>query len=403
MQLAHAVDVRGEADGEDGEVELAALGAEGEGGLGIGAHVLGPRAEVAPHELAVVGLVAGGDRGVGGEDRVARHRLEGVLEPFARLHSLPRALEAEEGDVSLVHVPHGRREAERAQGPHAADAEDDLLGEAHLAAAYIEDARDRPVGGVVQGDVGVQHQDGHQPDLRLPHRGLDDTSGQVDGHRQHAAAGRLHGQHRQAGEVVVGIDVLLEAVGVDRLAEISGAIQQPHADERHAEIAGRLAVVSGEDAQAAGVDAQRLVEAELHREVRDGTRQGRALLLVPARPRPIRVERVDDGLVGVAELGVGQQTDPVMGLDVDQQLDRVVVTAPVVGIDPREEARRQRRPAPPEVVGQLAQPVHALGQLDVGDLQRGDAQGSAHGIGHGRGRMAHASGDPTKRSIVTAA
>jgi hypothetical protein len=334
---------------------------------------------------------------------VARDRLQRVLETLARLHALPRALEAEERHVPLVHVPHRGRDVERPQGPHPADAEYHLLGETHLAAAHVEDARYRPVGRIVQRDVGVEHQHRHQPDLRLPHRGLDHAPGQVDGHGEDAAAGRLHGQHRQAGEVVVGVHVLLEAVGVDRLAEIARAIEQPHADEGHAEIARRLAVVAGEDAEAARVHAQRLVEAELHREVRDRAGQGRPLLVVPARPRPIRVERVDDGLVGVAELGVGEQADPVVGLDVDEQLDRVVVAAPVVGIDPREEPGGQRRPAPPEVVGQLAQPVHALGQLDVGDLQRGDAQGSAHGIGHGRGRMAHASGDPTNRSIRTMA
>src|SRR6266571_4015590 len=63
---------------------------------------------------------------------------------------------------------------------------------------------------------------------------------------------------------------------------------------------------------------------------------------------------------------------PRARLDVDQELHGVVVAPPVVGIDPGEEARRLRRPAPPEVVGQVPEALHARGELDVGDLKRAD-------------------------------
>ena len=35
------------------------------------------------------------------------------------------------------------------------------------------------------------------------------------------------------GQVVVGVCVLLVAVGVDRLAEVAVLVEQAHADERH--------------------------------------------------------------------------------------------------------------------------------------------------------------------------
>ncbi len=51
--------------------------------------------------------------------------------------------------------------------------------------------------------------------------------------------------------------------------EVALRIHEADADERHAEIAGFLAVIAGQHAEAAGVDRQRLVQRELRGEVRD--------------------------------------------------------------------------------------------------------------------------------------
>src|SRR6185369_17788220 len=61
----------------------------------------------------------------------------------------------------------------------------------------------------------------------------------------------------------------------------------------------------------------------------------------------------------------------------------VVVALPVLGVDPGEQARGLGRPAPPQVVGQVAQALHLRGQLDVGDLEDGDVDGGLLGCdGH---------------------
>ena len=65
----------------------------------------------------------------------------------------------------------------------------------------------------------------------------------------------------------------LPAVARQRLPEVPGAVEQPDADDRHAEVAGRLEVVAGEDAETAGVLRQHLGDAELGREVADRARQ----------------------------------------------------------------------------------------------------------------------------------
>ena len=70
--------------------------------------------------------------------------------------------------MALVEVPDGRLDAERPERPHAADAEDELLVEAHLAAADVEDVGDRPVGLGVLREVGVEQQDRHAADLGEP-------------------------------------------------------------------------------------------------------------------------------------------------------------------------------------------------------------------------------------------
>jgi len=79
-----------------------------------------------------------------------------------------------------------------------------------------------------------------------------------------------------------------------------------------------------QDAQAARVDAERLVDPELHREVAHGAGKQSALLIEPARTRPVLVEGQDHVLVGAAELGIGEQPHPLLGLDVDEELDGVV-------------------------------------------------------------------------------
>ena len=88
--------------------------------------------------------------------------------------------------------------------------------------------------------------------------------------RPDASWTRPSGSRRQ---VVVGVVVLLVAVGIDRLAEVALAIEQPDADRRQGHVAGRLHVVAGEDAEAARVDAERFVEAVLGAEVGDRAAQ----------------------------------------------------------------------------------------------------------------------------------
>src|SRR4029450_2492326 len=81
-------------------------------------------------------LGAGRDRGVGGEDGPGPDRLDGGGRvQVLLLDQAADALQAEEPGMALVGVEHLGLDTEGAQGPDPADAEQDLLAQAVLAAA----------------------------------------------------------------------------------------------------------------------------------------------------------------------------------------------------------------------------------------------------------------------------
>ena len=93
----------------------------------------GERGEVLLHQRRGEAVDAGRHRRVGGEHAAGAHRLDRLGERQPGGHVLADPLEAEEAGVALVGVEHRRVDAERAQRPHAADAEHDLLAQAVLA------------------------------------------------------------------------------------------------------------------------------------------------------------------------------------------------------------------------------------------------------------------------------
>ena len=206
------------------------------------------------------------------------------------LDELADALDAEESGVALVGVEHLRRRrpggrAVGADRAHAADAEQQFLLEPVLGAAAVQPVGDLPGGGVVLLDVAVEQQQRHPADL-----------GHQDLRVQRAAFGQrerdprrtaveIQRLDRQALRVERRVALQLPAVARERLAEVPGAVEQTDADDRHAEVARRLEVIAGEDAEAAGVLRQHLGDAELRREVGDAGRAALSVLLalVPAR------------------------------------------------------------------------------------------------------------------------
>ena len=88
--------------------------------------------------------------------------------PLGR-HPLADHLQPGEGAVPFVQVEHARVDAQRLQRADAADAQQQLLADAHAVVAAVEPRRQLAVLGLVALDVGVEQQQRVAPD-REPSR-----------------------------------------------------------------------------------------------------------------------------------------------------------------------------------------------------------------------------------------
>src|SRR5262245_20800068 len=83
------------------------------------------------------------------------------------------------------------------------------------------------------------------------------------------AVGLQFGDEREAEEVILGVAFLLPAVGVQVLAKVPFAEHETDAAQGQAKVTRRFEVIARQDAQTTGINGYALVDAELHREVRN--------------------------------------------------------------------------------------------------------------------------------------
>ena len=281
--------------------------------------------------------------------------------------------------MAFIEVPRGGRDAQGAERPDATDTQDQLLVQAHLAAADVEGMGDGPVALVVEGRVRVQQQQRHAADLDHPDGHLDRPAWQLHGHREWVAHLVRDPLQRQQGHVQVRIRVLLVPIGVDGLPEVAMAVEQSDGHERQGHVRGGLAVVACQHAQAAGVDAQRFVQPELGAEVGDRAVQRPAM--VPVEPVALAVRTVcvvggEQGPVLDHEVGVVQQGRPVPTRLEDR--DRTPESAPGSPVDTTEQGSRLGMPRPVQVVRDAFQALELCREAKGPDGQRRDAGGVRH-------------------------
>ncbi len=255
-----SVGVAGEAQGEEGHVQHA---------VGETALLLQAQGAVAAEDadglLGGEAVVAGGDRGVGGEDALFAHLLDVGLGGLAERAAAELALEEGEGEqrgVALVHVVDVEAVAEGVGHADAAHAQHDLLLEAVVGVAAVEMIGEAAVPAGVRVQIGVEEVDWDGVAVATDEVVAPSAQGDhaaFDGHRY---AGRLLGAEISR---IPGLDVLtLGAGAVQVLLEVSLAVDQGKGDQGNAEIGGGPQGIARQHAQAAGVGGHGGMNGDLH-------------------------------------------------------------------------------------------------------------------------------------------
>ena len=171
-----------------------------------------------------------------------------------------------------------------------------------------------------------------------------------------AAVGMAHRFDRHVVEVVVAVMRGLVAFAVYGLVEVALAVKQADGDEGQAHVGGALAVVAGKNAEAARVDRQAFMKAELGAEIGDqvGRLQGRPAGELQPGFRMIGIEGRQDPVHGAEEDRiVGGFVDPLLVHALEKCLGTVVHGAPETGAESGEQRAGRPVPAVPEIVGKF--------------------------------------------------
>ncbi len=361
-------------------------------------------AEVAGDQFTIEPVDTGRDRGVGGEDGSGTDGFHRGVEVEPRSGELPDAFEPEEAGVPLVGVEDlgVRMAGEPAVGPHRAhpaDAQQYLLEQPVFAAAAVEPVGDLAFAGGVVLDIGVEHEERHPAHLGLPDLGVQGAAaGEVQDDLARRPVGLPHEREREFVRVEDGIALLLPAVAREALAEVAVTVEQADADEGYAQVTGGLEMVSGKDAEPAGVLRQSRRHPELGREVGDGGGEPVALgvlLLVP--PGAVQVLPEVGGRLGepAEELLVPGQLGEAPGGHGTEQTHGVALRRPPGhGVDGLEELTGLGVPGPAQIAREVAERLKGVGE----DGTHGESTNGLHVFHLYRGRT-----NPRGRTAVCAA
>ncbi len=108
-------------------------------------------------------------------------------------------------------------------------------------------------------DVGVEQVYRNPPHHDAPRTDLDLASGDRECDQARFAVGAVDPGDRVHRGIDGVVRVTLPAIQADQLIEVPPVIVEADAHQRDAEVGGFLAMVAGEDAEAAGIDRERAV------------------------------------------------------------------------------------------------------------------------------------------------
>ena len=218
----------------------------------------------------------------------------------------------------------------------AADAQHDLLLEAQFDVAAVQIVGDVLILLAVDLDVGVQQVQLDAAYVGAPDLGVNVAPGIGDSNQDGVALLISLQGERQVVKVIDRVALLLPAIRVQILVKVAFLVEQAHADQWYAQVAGGFQVVAGQNAQSAGIDLQRFGEAKLHRKVGDQRIIARFLILarVPRRAAHIVVQTLLRPPQLADKTIVGCQLYQAFLSHSPQHHDRVVQVSPPTDPDP---------------------------------------------------------------------
>ena len=173
----------------------------------------------------------------------------------------------QESGVAFVHVPDFRGETQCPQNAHAANAQHQLLPNPHFIVTRVKPSGEFAVPRVVFGHIGVHQKEVDTADAHLPHLGVHLRIPNFDRNFDWLAVFTAHQFDRGLAHVELLVNRFLPAVRGDALAEIPLGIHKTDTNEVEAEVAGFFDMVAREDAKAARVDGQGVVQAKFGRKI----------------------------------------------------------------------------------------------------------------------------------------
>ena len=289
-------------------------------------------------------------RSVTGIEAGGAYQLQCLIKVETALHHMSHSLQPHKGSMTLIGMIDIGLDAEESEHLHTADAEHVLLLHAVLPVASIELMSDLTIPLRVLRNVGIHKVKLHPPHIDTPDLGRHFVA--IKGHAEHQGGATVV-THQRKGEILEVLSLVLcylLSVGGNLLVEVAVAVEEADAHHIGTEVTRLLDVVTGEDAETAGVDLQDIGDAILHTEVGD---RGE---VVPLRLIHIGPEAAVDLREPLEEVLILCQLCDTTLREGVEDVDRIPLgVVPDHRVEIPEEKTSRCIPHPPEIIGELLQ------------------------------------------------
>ncbi|OPZ97884.1 MAG: hypothetical protein BWY71_01450 [Planctomycetes bacterium ADurb.Bin412] len=264
--------------------------------------------------------------------------------------------------MAFIHMANIRIDSQRFDCPKTADPQQNFLPQTHFVIPAIQLGGNLPVFYPVAAHVGIQQIQIHAayedpPDLHhhIPVSDIDMKTDRPSVFPQHQPDGHIV-------KVIFRIRFLLPAVRVQILLKIPLPVEQSDADQRQAQIAGTFEVITGENAQTAGINRQAFVQSELRTEI--GYRSRLLFVIdgvIPARPAHVGIQFFADAVQMRQKSSIfGNLIQPLLR-KLAQHLHRIMAAFfPQFPVQPAKHIRGVVIPAPPQIIRNIFQTLQSL-------------------------------------------